>query len=202
MASSQSSSKAQPDPGAKSAIEFGFPVSSHEPMRHFYRDILGMTFAGNIAPAGFNVEAYTFGNSVVKLVLMPEGMMRPEPRDPDLQNGFISIRVKDAEAVVKDCEGRGVKIFMPLQVADLGEGNVLKAAFVVDPMGNVVELVQLVEGKVRPDRASLVDVTKILEEARQNETDDPIEKLAEICREKIREELRLSHPPNGRHAGN
>jgi catechol 2,3-dioxygenase-like lactoylglutathione lyase family enzyme len=116
-------------------------------MKRFYQDFLGLSYAGNLLISGFSVDAYRFGNSTLKLTLPPEGM-QPSPRDPDFKNGYISVRVTDAEAVVKEAEKTGVKIVFPLNEDDVGKEGRAKNAFVVDPMGNLIELVEMLEGKL------------------------------------------------------
>ncbi|KAE9381174.1 hypothetical protein N431DRAFT_392134 [Stipitochalara longipes BDJ] len=152
LSSHQAPQVSQPDFKAKSTIEFALALSSttQESMRHFYRDLLGFVHAGTLSFGGFWIEAYRFGNSTVKLTLPPEGM-RPEPKTPDFKNGFISLRVTDAEEVVKETEKEGVKIFVPLMMGEIGETGKAKAAFLADPMGNLVEIVEIWQGKVAWD---------------------------------------------------
>jgi len=137
---------------SRSTVEFALAVSSttQEHMRHFYRDLLGFAHTGSLSFAGFSIEAYRFGNSTIKLSLPPEGM-RPGPKTPDFGNGFISVRVMNAGRVVEETEKAGAKIFVPLMTGDVGETGKAKAAFLVDPMGNLVEVVEIFEGKVAWD---------------------------------------------------
>lgn len=128
-------------------METGLTVSSLEPMRYFYRDILGMTPAGHISVVGFHIEAYRFGNSMLKLNLPPLDI-RPEPHEPDFKWGLVTIRVADVEAIMRECEKEEVKDFYPLHTSEFENGGKAKAAVVVDPMGNLVEVIQVLEGKL------------------------------------------------------
>lgn len=119
-------------------------------MRHFYRDLLGFTYAGFLSFNGFSIEAYRFGNSTLKLTLPPEGMS-PSPHEPEFKNGYITVRVNDAEAIFKEAEKNGVQVSFPLQAMELEGGGKGKTGFLVDPMGNLVELVELQEGKLHWD---------------------------------------------------
>lgn len=115
-------------------------------MRQFYRDLIGLSYAGTLSFKGFSIEAYRFGNSTLKLTLPPEAMM-PSAREPNFGNGLTSIRVTDAEAVAKEAEKQGVNFVVPLQADDVGDGTG-KSAILVDPMGNLVEIVEMLEGKL------------------------------------------------------
>jgi catechol 2,3-dioxygenase-like lactoylglutathione lyase family enzyme len=136
----------------RSTMEFALSISlaTQTPMQHFYRSILNLTPAGSLSFAGFEISAYRFGNSILKLALPPEDM-QPESKTPDFKNGFISLRITDVEAVLKEAEREGVKVFIPLMEGEVGETGKAKAAFLVDPMGNLVEVVEILEGRVAWD---------------------------------------------------
>jgi len=63
------------------------------------------------------------------------------------QPGFhhICLQVKDVEKLVADLRGRDVKFMIDVMAGAPGSG-VDKAAFIEDPWGNVVELLQLTPG--------------------------------------------------------
>ncbi|KAF4624357.1 hypothetical protein G7Y89_g13812 [Cudoniella acicularis] len=132
----------KPDPTAPSSIEIGLPVASLPPMRHFYASILGLEPAGRTSLNGTQIEAFRFGNSVLKLSYFAQAEVRPEPHPVEFKNGYLTLRVTDAEATVNRCESEGVRVVRPLGEAVMGSGKRVKFAFVGDPMGNAIEIVE------------------------------------------------------------
>jgi hypothetical protein len=131
-------------------LALSISLATQAPMQYFHRSILNLTPAGSLSFGGFEISAYRFGNSTLKLALPPKDM-QPEPKTPDFKNGFISLRITDVEAVLKEAKREGVKMFIPLMEGEVGDTGKAKAAFLVDPMGNLVEVVEISDGRVAWD---------------------------------------------------
>jgi lactoylglutathione lyase len=122
-------------------IEFGVVVSDREKSTAFYGDLLGLPYLGEIVfPLG-RLWRFAIGSAVVKLIgydapleaLSPPGELRAAGYR------YLTVQVANIDDVVAECAGYGCPVPMPVTEAAPG----VRFAFVEDPDGNRVELVQL-----------------------------------------------------------
>lgn len=108
----------------------------------FYRDVLGLPYAGT-RPAleGRTLHLFALGDVVVKLLESPappraSGRAGPYPERTGIR--WITLDVDDVAAVLARCVDGGAAVQMPL--VELRPG--LRVAIVEDPDGNALELVE------------------------------------------------------------
>jgi catechol 2,3-dioxygenase-like lactoylglutathione lyase family enzyme len=124
-------------------IEFGVVVSDRDRSVAFYGDVLGLPYLGEIVfPLG-RLWRFAIGSAVVKLIgyndpieaLSPPGHLRA------VGYRYLTVQVANIDELVAECARAGCPVPMPVTEAAPG----VTFAFVEDPDGNRVELVQ-VEG--------------------------------------------------------
>lgn len=130
------------DRSAWSALEIGLPVDEIEPMRRFYCEGLGFEPAGHVNLPKVHVEAFRFGDCLLKLSLFLDPGRRPKPRDPNEATFYITLRVSDLERSLSSCLAIGAGLLLPVTSAQTEDLRPIRFAFVADPMGNRIELVQ------------------------------------------------------------
>jgi catechol 2,3-dioxygenase-like lactoylglutathione lyase family enzyme len=126
----------------KRAIDLGIVVRNAEEMLHFYRSVLGFAETAILpSPRGGRVHMLACGDSVLKLVVLPEP---PAGRNPggDLFDAsgyrYFTITVTNAEAIIETCRRDGREILIEPRVYPGGA----VIAIARDPDGNPVEFVQ------------------------------------------------------------
>jgi lactoylglutathione lyase len=125
-------------------IEFGVVVSDRDRSVAFYGDVLGLPYLGEIVfPLG-RLWRFTIGSAVVKLIGYNDPIEALSPPGELRAVGFryLTVPVANIDEVVADCARAACPVPMPVTEAAPG----VRFAFVEDPDGNRVELVQ-VEGR-------------------------------------------------------
>lgn len=108
----------------------------------FYRDVLGLPYAGpRPALESRTLHLFTIGDVVVKLLESPRpprssGVAGPYAEQTGIR--WVTLDVDDLDAVVTRCTGAGAAVELP--VTELRPG--LRVAIVADPDGNALELVE------------------------------------------------------------
>jgi lactoylglutathione lyase len=122
-------------------IEFGVVVSDRDRSVAFYGDVLGLPYLGEIVfPLG-RLWRFAIGSAVVKLIgyddpieaLSPPGALRA------VGYRYLTVPVANIDELVAHCAQAGCTV--PLPVTEAAPG--VRFAFVEDPDGNRVELVQI-----------------------------------------------------------
>jgi lactoylglutathione lyase len=122
-------------------IEFGVVVSDRDRSVAFYGDLLGLPYLGEIVfPLG-RLWRFAIGSAVIKLIgydhpieaLNPPGALRA------VGYRYLTVQVANIDELVAECAREGCPIPMPVTEAAPG----VQFAFVEDPDGNRVELVQI-----------------------------------------------------------
>lgn len=88
------------DPTAWSALEIGLPVDEIEPMKRFYTEGLGFKPAGRVDLPTTHIEAFRFGDCLLKLTFFLDPGQRPKPRQPDLKTFYLTLRVSSLDQTV------------------------------------------------------------------------------------------------------
>jgi catechol 2,3-dioxygenase-like lactoylglutathione lyase family enzyme len=130
------------DRSAWSALEIGLPVSELAPMKQFYCEGLGFQPAGHVDLPAAHIEAFRFGDCLLKLTLFLDRERRPKPRQPDLLAFYITLRVSALDQLVSRCLAIGASLLVPITSAQTNDLQTIRFAFVSDPMGNRIELVE------------------------------------------------------------
>ena len=130
------------DQSAWSALEIGLPVDELSPMKRFYCKGLGFKPEGHVDLPMAHIEAFRFGNCLLKLTLFLNGMQRPKPRKPDPLAFYITLRVSDLDQTVSRCLAVGANLLVAATSSQTKELKTVRFAFVSDPMGNRIELVE------------------------------------------------------------
>ena len=130
------------DRSAWSEIEIGLPVSEIEPMKRFYCEGLGFKPAGHVDLPAAYIEALRFGDCLLKLSLFSDERKRPDPRQPNLSNFYLTLRVSSLDRAVDSCLATGANLLVPISSAETKDSQKVRFALVSDPMGNRVELVE------------------------------------------------------------
>jgi catechol 2,3-dioxygenase-like lactoylglutathione lyase family enzyme len=122
-------------------VEFGVVVSNRARSVAFYGDLLGLPYLGEIVfPLG-RLWRFAIGSAVVKLIgyddpieaLSPPGALRA------VGYRYLTVYVTNIEELVAECARGGCSV--PMSVTEAAPG--VRFAFVEDPDGNRVELVEL-----------------------------------------------------------
>jgi predicted enzyme related to lactoylglutathione lyase len=130
------------DPSAWSALEIGLPVSEIAPMKQFYCEGLGFKPAGHVDLPAAHIEAFRFGDCLLKLTLFLGTALQPEPREPDPSAFYMTLRVSALDQLLSRCLAFGGSLLIPISSAQTKELQTVRFAFVSDPMGNRIELVE------------------------------------------------------------
>jgi predicted enzyme related to lactoylglutathione lyase len=130
------------DPTAWSALEIGLPVDEIEPTKQFYSEGLGFKPAGYVDLPAAHIEALRFGDCLLKLTLFRDVGQRPKPRQPDPLSFYVTLRVSALEQTVSRVQALGTTLLVPVTSFTSQESSTVKFAFVSDPMGNRIELVE------------------------------------------------------------
>lgn len=128
------------DRTALSALEVGLAVDAMAPMKRFYCEGLGFQPAGHVVLTAAHIEAFRFGDCLLKLSLFREEQHRPKPRsDPGF---YITLRVARLDQVVSSVLATGASLLVPISTAQTAAFKTVRYAFVADPMGNRIQLVE------------------------------------------------------------
>jgi predicted enzyme related to lactoylglutathione lyase len=116
------------DQTAWSALEVGLPVDEIEPTKRFYSECLGFTPAGHVDLPTAHIEAFRFGNCLLKLTLFRDPEQRPQPRRPDPLAIYITLRVSALEQTVRRCQDIGTTVLVPITSFKAHESKTSKFA--------------------------------------------------------------------------
>ena len=144
-----------------SAMEVGISVMDLPRMLAFYREVLGceevrradipaaLSTALTLAPDGYLcVWLQTPGGEIIKLMAPPAAPARfAKPGSLTEQTGiaYLTFYVDDIAAVLAAAESLGATLRSERTLVTEGAGTV-KLGFLEDPEGNVVELVEALDG--------------------------------------------------------
>ena len=128
---------------SKQAIDLGIVTTNGGPMLAFYRDVLGLTWQGEMPmPGGVGVmHRLLCGDSLIKLVVLPAV---PAPAPPGGIQGaagyrYWTITISNLGEMVAACQAAGAKVVMAEREIRPG----VRIAIVADPDGNWVEFLAL-----------------------------------------------------------
>ena len=128
---------------SKQAIDLGIVTTNGGPMLAFYRDVLGLTWQGEMPmPGGVGVmHRLLCGDSLIKLVVLPAV---PAPAAPGGIQGaagyrYWTITISNLGEMVAACQAAGAKVVMAEREIRPG----VRIAIVADPDGNWVEFLAL-----------------------------------------------------------
>ena len=130
------------DQTAWSALEIGLPVDEIGPMERFYSEGLGFKPAGHVDLPTAHIEALRFGDCLLKLTLFLDVERRPKPRQSHPLAFYITLRVSALDQTVSRCQAIGTTLLVPVTSFRSTELRTVRFAFVSDPMGNRIELVE------------------------------------------------------------
>ena len=125
-------------------IELGVVVSDRDRSFAFYEDVLGLRYLGEIIfPLG-RLWRFAIGATVVKLIGYNDPIEATSPAGALRAIGYryLTVPVANIDELVAECAQAGCPI--PLPVTEAAPG--VKFAFVEDPDGNRVELVEITAG--------------------------------------------------------
>ena len=127
----------------KDILEIGIVVSDAERSLTFYRDVLGLPYLGDLTFPGAHMWRFGAGTSVIKLLEHDPAPKTANPRGDDPAVGFryMSLYVSNIDEVIADCTAFGCAVPIPVTAF----GDAVKFAFVEDPDGNRIELLDLKE---------------------------------------------------------
>jgi catechol 2,3-dioxygenase-like lactoylglutathione lyase family enzyme len=122
-------------------VDLGIVVRDIDACLPFYRDVLGMKSLFDLPLPGSHLWFLQWGATQVKLVVHDDVPAAANP--PGGSRGgtglrYFTIVVEDIDAALAACEAAGAPIPMP--VLEISKG--VKIAFVEDPEGNAIELLQ------------------------------------------------------------
>ena len=127
----------------KDSIDLGIITKEPEKMLAFYRDTLGLKMEGEMPmPGGGTMYRLNCGTSLIKIVVNgkePEAVSPPGGIQGATGYRYWTITVDNLEDSVKACGDAGYKVIMP--VTEIRPG--ISIAFIGDPDGNWVELLQI-----------------------------------------------------------
>jgi len=124
---------------AKDSLDLGIIVSDIQASLKFYKDLLGLEFAGT-TPLWFGtMHRLRFGSSDFKLIapktVPPKGAVG---LDKELGFRYVTFVVKNLSAICAELKNKGIEFAVPEQEVRPG----VRIAMVKDPDGNVVEFVE------------------------------------------------------------
>jgi catechol 2,3-dioxygenase-like lactoylglutathione lyase family enzyme len=122
-------------------VELGVVVSDRDRSFTFYGDVLGLPYLGEIVfPLG-RLWRFAVGAAVVKLIGYNDPIEAYSPAGALRAVGYryLTIQVANIDELVGECASAGFAV--PLPVTEAAPG--IHFAFVEDPDGNRVELVQV-----------------------------------------------------------
>ncbi len=126
----------------KPAIDLGIIAKDIDAMLGFYRDYLGLEFVATIPmPLGGTMHRFRVGESVIKIIDLDPAPQAEAPLGGVRgANGYRywTIHIDGLEGKVAALEAAGQEIVVPIR--EIREG--VRIAFVVDPDGNWVELLE------------------------------------------------------------
>jgi catechol 2,3-dioxygenase-like lactoylglutathione lyase family enzyme len=125
-------------------VQIGLVMRNCERMVDFYRNVLGLPYAGPTQLTPTNVTHY-FDVGSVRIKLAELDPIPELSSPPDGWRGATGIRwitfdLDDLDAVVERCVAAGLRFEAEMQASTMKPG--LLYAIVLDPDGNWVELVQ------------------------------------------------------------
>jgi predicted enzyme related to lactoylglutathione lyase len=124
-------------------VDIGIVVSDGPAAVAFYRDVIGLTYAGDnpMPVGGGRMYRLMAGETMIKLVQPdPVPAVKPAPGAIDASLGYryITFSVDDIDASVAACRTAGVKV---VTEATIMPG--VRIALVEDPDGNIVEFLEM-----------------------------------------------------------
>ncbi len=164
-------------PAVGGARHVGIGVGDMDKARDFYRDVLGFTdvlheFEGRMpelddVTGGREMELAVLGQkaegespfsavldrAIVKLVHTPGYRGKPVykgRRWGDIGLMEMAFDVSDLAGTVNGLIARGAELYHPPTLVDMGSGTVGSFAYIKDPEGNVVEMVEVVKAMHAP----------------------------------------------------
>ena len=127
---------------AKTSIDLAIVTNRLDEMTHFYRDVVGLEDAGQIATRstpGGTVSQLKCGTTLIKLVRYADFATDDVPHGLGVMGyRYWTIHVTNIEEVVEACTRAGRPLFAPIK--DIAP--TIKIAIVEDPDGNLVEFLQ------------------------------------------------------------
>ncbi|GAA6140227.1 VOC family protein [Hydrogenophaga sp. 5NK40-0174] len=130
----------------KSAIDLGIVTTNGDPMLAFYRDTLGLSYAGHNPMPGGNGTMHRMmcGDTMIKLVVLPETKAQAAPGGIGGATGYRywTITVGNLSEALTACEAAGARIVV--KEREIAPG--VRIGIVADPDGNWVELLGLSAG--------------------------------------------------------
>ncbi len=130
------------DRSAWSALEIGLPVDEIAPMKRLYCEGLGFEPAGHVDLPSAHIEALRFGNCLLKLTAFADIERRPKPGQPEPSAIYITLRVSGLDETLRRCLATGASLLVPTRSVQTKASRTVRFAFVSDPMGNRIELVE------------------------------------------------------------
>jgi predicted enzyme related to lactoylglutathione lyase len=130
--------------GLKDRVQVGMTVSDSQNSRRFYGEVLGLAEHPSM-PMRDNMIRYAFSAGRSTLKFWSRQATETLPNLAGAMNAsvgirFVTIWVKEVDALAKDLEARGVKIVIPpMQLPDA------RIFFVADPDDNWIELAEPVQ---------------------------------------------------------
>jgi catechol 2,3-dioxygenase-like lactoylglutathione lyase family enzyme len=123
----------------------GVVVQELHPMFHFYSEVIGLEYLGDLQIPGILMKVVAVGDAFLKLLVLDEPPARGSPGGwgagiAGLRYLTITIQVQDVAATVERCAQAGLSVPMPAFEHEPG----LAVAVVEDPDGNSVELINKV----------------------------------------------------------
>jgi catechol 2,3-dioxygenase-like lactoylglutathione lyase family enzyme len=126
----------------KRAIDLGIAVRNAEAMLRFYREVLGFRETATVpAPRGGQVHMLACGDSVLKLVVLPEAASAQNPGGELFDATgyrYFTLWVANLDTILDACRRDGRDLLM--EPRDYPGGT--RIAIARDPDGNPVEFVQ------------------------------------------------------------
>lgn len=127
----------------KDSIDLGVITKNPEKMLAFYRDTLGLKMESEMSmPGGGTMYRLNCGTSVIKIIVNgkePAAVSPPGGIQGATGYRYWTISVDNLEEAVKACRDTGYNVIM--HVTEIRPG--VRIAFIADPDGNWVELLQL-----------------------------------------------------------
>jgi catechol 2,3-dioxygenase-like lactoylglutathione lyase family enzyme len=124
------------------SVQVGIVVNDLDAMTRFYENALGLRDIGDLEIPGGVMKRYRCGEGSVKLVHFEAGCHGANPPDGMLGGisgmRYLTLDVGDVASTLARCEAAGHRIPVPLMEFRPG----MPVAFVEDPEGNWIELMQ------------------------------------------------------------